>query len=70
MTSGDEATPWNGQSLARPDSSFACVCCQRNSPLDSRNAISTPRSPPCFGSRSSSLFVPTKTMPPETTGLP
>ena len=33
-TSGDEATPWYGQSLARPDASFSCVCCHRNSPVD------------------------------------
>src|SRR5262249_22922977 len=30
----------------------------------------TPRSPPCFGSRSPSLFVPTSTTPLATTGLP
>src|SRR6185369_1446821 len=41
-----------------------------NCPSDSRNAIRTPLSPVIFGSRSPSLFVPTKTMPPETTALP
>ena len=70
ITSGDEAMPWYGQSLARPDSSFVCVCCHRNSPSDSLNAISTPRSPGWFLSRTISLLVPTKTLPPETTGLP
>src|SRR5919106_7025416 len=70
MTSGDEAIPWNGQSLARPDASFSNVACHRNSPSASRKAISTPRSPPCLGSRSASLLVPTSTTPPATTGLP
>ena len=62
-TSGDDAMPWNGQSLARPDESFSNVACHMNSPVASRNAISTPRSPGCFGSRSASLFVPTSTTP-------
>src|SRR5688500_6013000 len=69
-TSGDEAMPWNGQSLARPDAIFSNVACQRNSPVASRNAISTPRSPACFGSRVASLLVPTSTTPLATTGLP
>ena len=70
MMSGEDAMPWNGQSLARPDVSFSNVACHMNSPFDSRNAISTPRSPGCFGSRRLSLFVPTSTTPPPTTGLP
>src|SRR5213075_375800 len=37
---------------------------------DSRNAIRMPLSPVTFGSFTPSLFVPTKTIPPETTGLP
>src|SRR5688500_16563949 len=41
-----------------------------NAPSDSRNAIKTPLSPVIFASRSPSLFVPTKTMPPATTTLP
>src|SRR5688572_14397462 len=41
-----------------------------NCPSDSRNAITTPLSPVIFGSRTPSLFVPTKTMPPATTTLP
>src|SRR4051812_31716694 len=41
-----------------------------NWPSDSRNAIRTPLSPLTFGSRGPSLLVPTKTMPPATTGLP
>src|SRR5262245_3842231 len=41
-----------------------------NWPSDSRNAISTPLSPLTFGSRGPSLFVPTKIIPPATTGLP
>src|SRR5688572_28270203 len=69
-TSGDEAMPWNGQSLARPDDSFSNVACQRNSPVSSLNAISTPRSPACFGSRIASLLVPTSTTPSATVGLP
>ena len=36
----DTASRWRG-----PTASFSCVCCHRNSPSDSRNAISTPRSP-------------------------
>ena len=70
MTSGELAMPWNGQSLARPAASFSNVACHMNSPVSSRNAISTPRSPPCFGSRIASLLVPTSTTPPATTGLP
>ena len=31
-TSGDEQTPWYGQSLTRPAASFSWVICQRNSP--------------------------------------
>src|SRR3954469_15422732 len=41
-----------------------------NWPSDSRNAIRTPLSPLTFGSRGPSLLVPTRTMPPATTGLP
>ena len=41
-----------------------------NSPVASRNAISTPRSPGCLGSRIASLLVPTSTTPPPTVGLP
>src|SRR5262245_23607826 len=41
-----------------------------NWPSDSRKAIKTPLSPVIFGSRTPSLFVPTKTMPPDTTTLP
>src|SRR5918994_7947473 len=70
MISGELAMPWNGQSLARPDASFSNVACHMNSPVSSRNAISTPRSPPCFGSRIASLLVPTSTTPLATTGLP
>ena len=62
--------PWYGQSLARPDDSFSNVACHMNSPVSSRNAISTPRSPGCFGSRTASLLVPTITTPLATTGLP
>src|SRR5574341_580714 len=62
--------PWNGQSLARPDASFSNVACHMNSPVSSRNAISTPRSPPCFGSRMASLLVPMSTTPLPTVGLP
>src|SRR5688572_2627836 len=70
MISGELAMPWNGQSLARPDASFSNVACHMNSPVSSRNAINTPRSPPCFGSRIASLLVPTSTTPPPTVGLP
>src|SRR5687768_6414226 len=62
--------PWNGQSLARPAASFSKVACHMNSPVSSRKAISTPRSPPCFGSRMASLLVPTSTTPLPTVGLP
>src|SRR4030095_7842948 len=41
-----------------------------NVPSDSLNAIKTPLSPVIFGSRTPSLFVPTKIIPPETTALP
>src|SRR5215203_2898490 len=41
-----------------------------NSPVSSLNAISTPRSPGCFGSRNASLLVPTMTTPLATVGLP
>src|SRR5215203_5191535 len=41
-----------------------------NSPVSSRNAITTPRSPGCFGSRIASLLVPISTTPPATTGFP
>ena len=34
MISGDDAMPWKGQSLARPDDSFSNVACHRNSPVD------------------------------------
>src|SRR5262245_66465389 len=68
--SAEEAMPWNGQSLARPDESFSNVACQRNSPVASRNAITTPRSPGCLGSRTASLLVPMRTTPPATVGLP
>src|SRR5688572_11711520 len=70
MISGELAIPWNGQSLARPEASFSKVACHMNSPVSSRNAIRTPRSPPCFGSRIASLLVPTSTTPPATVGLP
>jgi hypothetical protein len=69
-TSPELATPWNGQSLTRPADTFSCVFCHRNSPVSCLNAITTPRSPGCFGSRSSSLLVPTKTRPPATVALP
>src|ERR1041384_1253572 len=62
--------PWYGQSFTRPAASLSWTICHINSPSDSRKAISTPLSPVIFGSRSPSLFVPTKTMPPETTALP
>src|SRR6185503_6390736 len=62
--------PWYGQSLARPAASLSCTACHMNWPSDSRKAIRTPLSPLTFGSRAPSLFVPTKTMPPATTGLP
>src|ERR1041385_2200516 len=39
-------------------------------PADSRKAIKMPLSPVIFGLRSPSLFVPIKTMPPETTTFP
>src|SRR5262245_28677845 len=68
--SAEEAMPWNGQSLARPDESFSNVACHRNSPVASRNAITTPRSPGCLGSRTASLLVPMRTTPPATVGLP
>src|SRR5918993_5315083 len=70
MISGELAMPWNGQSLAPPDASFSNVACHMNSPVSSRNAISTPRSPPCLGSRRPSLLVPTSTTPLPTVGLP
>src|SRR5688572_20208095 len=70
MISGELAMPWNGQSLARPAASFSNVACHMNSPVSSRNAITTPRSPPCFGSRIASLLVPTSTTPSATVGLP
>src|SRR4051812_2572238 len=41
-----------------------------NSPVSSLNAISTPRSPGCFGSRIISLLVPIITTPSATVGLP
>src|SRR5688500_8625080 len=41
-----------------------------NAPSDARNAMRTPLSPLTAGSRSASLFVPTNTRPPATTGLP
>ena len=62
--------PWYGQSLARPDDSFSNVACHMNSPVSSLNAISTPRSPGCFGSRIASLLVPMSTTPSATVGLP
>src|SRR5687768_7539816 len=70
MISGELAMPWNGQSLARPAASFSNVACHMNSPVSSRNAITTPRSPPCLGSRIASLLVPTSTTPSATVGLP
>src|SRR5262245_10354751 len=70
MINGELAIPWNGQSLARPDDSFSNVACHRNSPVASRKAITTPRSPACLGSRLSSLLVPMMTTPPPTDGLP
>src|SRR5688500_1274609 len=69
-TSGEEQIPWNGQSFARPAASLSCTACQRNSPSDSRNAMRMPLSPFTAGSFAASLFVPTKTVPPATTGLP
>src|SRR5688572_24500872 len=68
--SGDEQTPWKGQSFARPAASLSCTACHRNWPSDSRNAITMPLSPLTFGSFIDSLFVPTSTTPLETTGLP
>src|SRR5688572_3718169 len=70
MISGELAMPWNGQSLARPAASFSNVACHMNSPVSSRNAITTPRSPPCLGARIASLLVPTTTTPSATVGLP
>src|SRR3954453_12728922 len=61
---------WYGQSLARPAASLSCTACHMNWPSDSRNAMRTPLSPLTFGSRGPSLLVPTRTMPPATTGLP
>src|SRR3954453_12125572 len=61
---------WYGQSLARPAAGLSCNACHMNWPSDSRNAMRTPLSPLTFGSRGPSLLVPTKTMPPATTGLP
>src|SRR6185436_14261168 len=69
-TSGEEATPWYGQSFTRPAASLSWTICHMNSPSDSRKAINTPLSPTILGSRRPSLFVPTKTIPPATTALP
>src|SRR5215210_3524817 len=41
-----------------------------NSPVSSLKAISTPRSPGCFGSFIASLLVPSITTPSATVGLP
>ena len=61
---------WTGRAgVARPAASLSCTDCHRNSPSVSRNAISTPRSPGCFGSRSFSLFVPTYTRPRLSTAM-
>src|SRR5882672_1725242 len=62
--------PWYGQSFARPAASLSCTACHMNWPSDSRKAMRTPLSPLTFGSRGPSLFVPTKIMPPATTGFP
>src|SRR3954467_9653659 len=62
--------PWYGQSLARPAARWSCTACHMNWPSDSRNAMRTPLSPLTFGSRGPSLLVPTKIIPPATTGLP
>ena len=70
MISGELAMPWNGQSLTRPAATFSCVICHRNAPVSLLKAISTPRSPICFLSRSSSLLVPTKILPAATVALP
>jgi hypothetical protein len=56
--------------LARPEDNFSNVACHQNSPVSSLNAISTPRSPGCFGSFSASLLVPIITTPSATVGLP
>ena len=62
--------PWYGQSFARPAASLSCTACHMNWPSDSRNAMRMPLSPLTAGSRGASLFVPTNTYPPATTGLP
>ena len=62
--------PWYGQSLTRPATSLSWTACHRNVPSDSLKAMSTPLSPLMAGSRTPSLFVPTKTTPPATTTLP
>jgi len=65
---GVEQTPCCGQSWIRPAASFSWVFCQRNSPSASLNAMSTPRSFGRSALRRPSLFVPTKTLPPASTG--
>ena len=71
ITSGDDAMPWNGQSLARPDDELL----ERRLPHELAGRLrGTPSARRdrrgCFGSRIASLFVPTSTTPPATTGLP
>ncbi len=67
-TAGVEQTPCWGQSWIRPAASFSWVFCQRNAPSASAKAITTPRSSGSAGIRRPSLLVPTKTLPPATTG--
>ena len=59
-----------GQSFTRPAASLSWTFCQRNLPSDSRKHITTPLSPLTLGWRSDWLLVPTKILPPATTGLP
>src|SRR5579862_4058815 len=58
------------QSLTLPAFSLGTVSCQRNLPSASLKHMSTPASSLRFGLRGEVSFVPTKTFPPETVGLP
>ena len=68
-TLGSEESPVFGQSKNGSSSRFGTTSCQRRCPSFSSRHIITPRSPWCFGSRGSSLFVPTKTRPCATIGV-
>ena len=70
MTSGEEAMPWNGQSLARPDDELF----ERRLPQELAGRLAKRHqhaavAAAASGSRIASLLVPTSTTPPPTVGI-